>query len=147
MSIPKETTRKSSSGAMLGILGVAAIVVALLVAFGLSGCSGSTTTNSKGEELINGHPVSEYNADIDHLSGILSRAKGLNSRLEAMGDPNAFTTQAQVDEYNNLVNQYNSAADEYNSAAKAFSSKYGSTIDGAGTRPTDPDNIDLPKKR
>ena len=81
------------------------------------------------------------------MSSILNRAKSLDSRIESMGNPNLFTSQSQVDEYNSLVDQYNSAADEYNRAAKAFSSKYGSTIDGAGSRPTDPDNIDLPQKR
>lgn len=138
---------KVKNGVGLKALGLIAVVVALLLAFGMAGCSGGTSTNSKGEELINGHTVSEYNADVDKLAAILSRAKGLRNRIDAMGDPNAFTSQAQVDEYNNLVDQYNSAADEYNAAAQEFSRKYGSTIDGAGTRPADPDDIDLPKKR
>lgn len=139
-------TKNVASAVTARTAGLIVFLLALLLAFGMAGCSGSTT-NSKGEELINGHTVKEYNADIDHLSSILNRAKSLDNRIAGMGDPNQFTSQAQVDEYNNLVDQYNSAADEYNSAAKAFSNKYGSTIDGAGSRPTDPDNIDLPQKR
>ena len=139
-------TLKTRNSIGFRTLGFVAVIVALLLTFGIAGCS-STSTNSNGEQLINGHTVKEYNADIDRLASILSRAKSLDSRIEAMGDPNFFTSQSQVDEYNNLVDQYNSAANEYNAAAKAFSSKYGSTIDGAGSQPTDPDNIDLPKKR
>ena len=131
----------------LKAFGLIALLLAVMLAFGMAGCSSSSSKNSNGEELINGHTVKEYNADIDNLSSILSRAKSLNSRIDAMGDPNNFTSQSQVDEYNDLVDQYNAAANEYNSAAKAFSNKYGSTIDGAGSSPTDPENIDLPKKK
>lgn len=122
--------------------GLVAFLLALLLAFGMVGCSSSTSKNSKGQELINGRTVAEYNADVDNLSSILSQVKSLKSRIDSMGNPNAFTSQSQVDEYNNLVDQYNSTADKYNSAAKAFSSKYGSTIDGAGTNPTDPEYDD-----
>ena len=139
-------TKSVASNAAVKTAGLVVFLLALLLAFGMAGCS-SSSTNGRGEELINGHSVKEYNADIDNLSSILNRAKSLDSRIESMGNPNLFTSQSQVDEYNSLVDQYNSAADEYNRAAKAFSSKYGSTIDGAGSRPTDPDNIDLPQKR
>lgn len=139
-------TKSVASNAAVKTAGLVVFLLALLLAFGMAGCS-SSSTNGCGEELINGHSVKEYNADIDNLSSILNRAKSLDSRIESMGNPNLFTSQSQVDEYNSLVDQYNSAADEYNRAAKAFSSKYGSTIDGAGSRPTDPDNIDLPQKR
>ena len=139
-------TKSVASNAAVKTAGLVVFLLTLLLAFGMAGCS-SSSTNSRGEELINGHTVKEYNADIDNLSSILNRAKSLDSRIESMGNPNLFTSQSQVDEYNSLVDQYNSAADEYNRAAKAFSSKYGSTIDGAGSRPTDPDNIDLPQKR
>ena len=139
--------KTARNNTVITMAGLAALAMALLLAFGLAGCSGSTTKNSKGEELINGHTVKEYNADIDNLERILNHAKSLNSRIEGMGDPNGFTDQSQVDEYNDLVQEYNDTANEYNSAAKAFSNKYGSTIDGAGTKPTDPNNIDLPKKR
>ena len=137
----------AKSGSTLKAGGLIAVLLAMLLAFGMAGCSSSTSKNSKGQELINGHTVAEYNADVDNLSSILSQAKSLKSRIDSMGNPNAFTSQSQVDEYNNLVDQYNSAADKYNSAAKAFSGKYGSTIDGAGTNPTDPEYIDLPPKR
>ena len=127
---------------------VSIIALAFACVLGVVGCSGGSSSNGTGGgQTINGHSVSEYNADVDNLSRILSRAKDLDHKLEAMGDPNSFTTQEQVDKYNSLVNQYNSASSEYNNAAKAFSSKYGSTIDGAGTKPTDPDNIDLPSKK
>ena len=59
----------------------------------------------------------------------------------------SFTSQSEVDEYNDVVERYNSAADTYNSMADSFSKKYGMAIDGSGSRPTDPDNIDLPPKR
>ena len=124
-----------------------AILFAICLAFTIAGCSSGTSGSSSKGETVNGHPVSEYNADVDNLSRLLSKAKSLDDRLEAMGDPNSFTSQSQADEYNSLVDQYNDAADAYNSAAQAFSRKYGSTIDGAGTRPTDPDNIDLPQKK
>lgn len=140
----EETARRDLA---MKVIGVIAIVMALTLAFGMAGCSGSSSKNSKGEELINGHTVKEYNADVDNLSRILSKAKSLKSSIDRMGDPNSFTSQSQVDEYNSLVDQYNSTADEYNSAAKAFSNKYSTTIDGTGTRPTDPENIDLPPKR
>ena len=139
-----ETKKRNAT---LKAAGLVALILALLLALGMAGCSSSTSKNSKGEELINGHTVAEYNADVDNLSKILSQAKSLNNRIDSMGNPNNFTSQSQVDEYNSLVDQYNSAADQYNSAAKAFSSKYGTTIDGAGTSPTDPENIDLPPKR
>ena len=125
---------------------ICAIVVMSLSA-AIVGCSGSSASGGNGGQTINGHPVSEYNSDVDNLAKILSRAKDLDHRIEAMGNPNNFTSQSQVDEYNSYVDQYNSTADEYNRAAKAFSSKYGMTIDGAGSSPTDPDNIDLPSKK
>ena len=137
----------AKSGSTLKAGGLIAVLLAMLLAFGMAGCSSSTSKNSRGEELINGHTVAEYNADVDNLGSILSQAKSLKYRIDGMGDPSTFTSQSQVDEYNSLVSQYNSAADRYNSAAKAFSSKYGSTIDGAGSRPADPDSIDLPRKK
>ncbi len=124
------------------------IALALLMLGASTACSTSSSSGSKGaEQTINGYSVSEYNADVDNLERILNEAKSLDHRIEAMGDPNSFTSQDQVDEYNSLVDSYNSVSSRYNNAAKSFSSKYGNTIDGAGTRPTDPDNIDLPSKR
>ena len=138
---------KTTKSMLHKTLAVIATILALVLAVGIVGCSSGASKSSKGETLVNGYTVKEYNADIDNLSRILSKAKSLKGQLDAMGDPNRFTTQDQVNKYNNLVDQYNTTANEYNSAAKAFSKKYGSTIDGAGTKPTDPNNIDLPKKR
>lgn len=140
-------TETAKHNVTLKAAGLVALILALLLALGMVGCSSSTSKNSKGEELINGHTVAEYNADVDNLSSILSQAKSLKSKIDGMGNPDYFTSQSQVDEYNSLVDQYNSVADKYNSAAQAFSRKYGTTIDGAGTNPTDPENIDLPRKR
>lgn len=138
---------KARGSAAFKVAGLLAVLLTLMLAFSMAGCSSTVTKNSKGEEMVNGYTVKEYNSDIDNLERILNNVKSLKSRIDAMGDPNAFTSQSQVDQYNSLVDQYNSAASEYNSAAKAFTKKYGSTIDGAGTKPTDPENIDLPQKR
>lgn len=151
MGVEKKATEKSRPMVL-----VLALVMALVFALGATGCSsgGGAGGGAKGgtggnaaSQTINGYSVREYNADVDNLAQILSRAKRLHDQLEAMGDPNRFTAQEQVDKYNNLVEQYNAAADEYNAAAKAFQSKYKMAIDGTGSRPTDPDNIDLPPKK
>ena len=136
-----------------GRLVVAFILVAALSALclgcsssssGGSSSSSSSSYSSSSSETINGYSVAEYNSDVDYLAGLLSDAQYYDNALSQMGDPNSFTSQEQVDEYNYYVESYNAAADAYNSAAQAFSSKYGMAIDGTGTNQVDPDQIDLP---
>lgn len=127
---------------------VVTMLLTLLLVGTLAGCSSSSSSSRQSsKQTVNGYSIAEYNADIDELAAILANAKSLNNQLKSMGDPNGFTSQQQVDKYNELVDQYNAAANSYNAKAKAFSSKYGSTIDGAGSKPTDPSQIDLPKKK
>lgn len=112
-----------------------------------SGNSSSAQQQTPKQETVAGYSVSEYNSDVAMLEQLLSDTKGPYDAMNAMGDPNSFTSQEQVDEYNYYVDQYNMAADAYNSAADAFGKKYGMTIDGMGSRGVDPYSIDLPSRK
>ena len=142
----------------MGCLGPILGVVALFVILGMfnsgSGSSGSSSSSSSSSSYsssgsssssstgtVNGYSVDEYNADVDYLRGVLEAAKYYDHRLDDMEVSYDFTTQSQVDEWNECVESYEAAAAEYNSALASFKSKYnisGSTLEG------DPDTITPP---
>lgn len=126
----------------IGRMPVAALllIVCLLGVMPLMGCSSSNSNT------VNGCSIEEYNADVDNLESLLSRARNLYHQIESMGTPNAYN-EAAVDAYNEAVDEYNSVASKYTDAARSFNNKYGSGVDGIGTAPTNPDNIYLPKKK
>jgi hypothetical protein len=97
-------------------------------------------------ETVNGYSIEEYNSDIDDLATILNRAKNYDNQLDKITASGGPKTEAELYEYNYLVDKYNAAADEYNNAATEFSDKYGDTIDGAGSVAVDPSAINLPSK-
>ncbi len=137
--------------AVITVFLLALLSIALIACFcGCSGKSSSSGTAKQGtarQATVNGHPVSEYNADVDNLSRILSRARSLDHQIDSMGNPDNFTRQSQVDQYNSLVDEYNSYADQYRSAVQEFNKKYAANAEGAAGRSTDPDNIQLPPKK
>lgn len=131
-------------------------IVLALGCVGLTACSsgsggeggkGSAKNTGGANTSVNGYSVDEYNADVDNLSRILNEAKSLNHQIEAMGNPDAFSEQWQVDQYNGLVDQYNACAQSYRDAVTAFNKKYATSAEGASGRETDPDNITLPQKK
>ena len=132
----------------IGVIVTLLVVLALLIlTIGVTCCSGKSSSSTTAKQTtVNGHSVSEYNADVDNLSRILNSARNLDHQIDSMGNPDNFTRQEQVDQYNSLVNEYNSYADQYRSAVREFNKKYAANAEGDGNRSTDPDNIDLPKK-
>jgi hypothetical protein len=130
------------SGKNKGYMWVLLLVVIGVIFFVWLSSQSNSSTNGGSTQYSD----SQYNSDLAKLERILSKAQDLDHRLDAM-NPDSFTSQSQVDEYNDLVNQYNNAADDYRETARWFADKYGMRIDGLGNIPTDPDNIQLPGRR
>lgn len=135
----KEKTVHEKRGSVI-ILFVLILIISILA----GGCSSTPTVSNEPDSDFS---ISEYNADVDHITQLLKAAQDYDHQIETKGNPDNFTSQQQFDAYNDLVNKYNAAADSYTTAARAFNEKYGGGADGTGTAPTDPDNIKLPSKK